>query len=121
YGLVAIAVVALPLGTHLTALLIISSVVIGGFTPGIVPLALGRVHELVPGDPALQRAIWGRAVTCFAGGQAVGAYGLSALLARGIVGYATLFMLAAAAAVLALLLNLATGLTVRGVPEKRLP
>lgn len=115
YGLVAIAVAVLPLGAHVPLLLIVSSVVIGGFTPGIVPLALGRVHELVPGDPARQRAIWGRAVTCFAGGQAVGAYGLSALLAHGVVSYATLFVLAAAAAVLALALNLATALAVRGV------
>ncbi|QUS42390.1 YbfB/YjiJ family MFS transporter [Tardiphaga alba] len=113
YALLALAIVALPLGTHMPALPIISSVVVGGFTPGIVPLALGRVHELVPGDPARQRAIWGRAVTCFAGGQAAGAYGLSILLAHGVVSYATLFVLAAAAAVLALALNLMTALTVR--------
>lgn len=112
YLLVALAVVALALGTA-TPVLVISSVAVGGFTPGIVPLVLGRVHELVPHEAAPQRAVWGHATTSFALGQAAGAYGLSYLLARGLVSYPTLFVLGGAAAALALAVNLTTALTVR--------
>ena len=112
YLLMALAVVALALGTN-TPILVISSIAVGGFTPGIVPLVLGRVHELVPHDAAGQRAVWGHATTSFALGQAAGAYGLSYLLSRGLVSYPTLFVLGGAAAALALAVNLATALTVR--------
>src|SRR6476660_4544040 len=39
--------VALPAFSAGSLSLIISSVVVGAFTPGIVPLVLGRVHELL--------------------------------------------------------------------------
>ncbi len=112
YLLMALAVVALALSTAVPVL-VVSSVVVGGFTPGIVPLVLGRVHELVPHDAALQRAVWARATTSFALGQAAGAYGLSFLVARGFVTPAALFVLGGAAAACALAVNLTTALTVR--------
>ncbi len=112
YLFVALAVAALALSTA-TPVLVVSSLVVGGFTPGVVPLALGRVHELVPHDAARQRAVWGHATTNFALGQAVGAYGLSYLLARGLISNQTLFVLGGAAAALALAINLMTALTVR--------
>ena len=112
YLLIALAVAAFALGTG-TPLLVVSSLVVGAFTPGIVPLVLGRVHELVPHDPATQRAVWARATTSFALGQAVGAYGLSFLLARGFVTPSALFVLGGAAAICALAVNLTTALTVR--------
>jgi hypothetical protein len=55
--------------------MIISSVIVGGFTPGIVPLVLGRIHELLPHGNAGQRAAWAQAITVFALFQAAGAYG----------------------------------------------
>ena len=48
--------VALPALTSATPWLLVSSAIAGAFTPGIVPLALGRVHELLPGDPS--RSAW---------------------------------------------------------------
>ena len=111
YLLVALAVVVLAFSSA-TPVLVVSSLVVGGFTPGIVPLVLGRVRELVPHDAALQRAVWGRATTSFAIGQAAGAYGLSYLLAREPFSHSTLFVLGGAAAALALAVNLMTALTV---------
>ena len=112
YLLLALAVVALALSTAMPVL-VVSSVVVGGFTPGFVPLVLGRVHDLVPHDAALQRAVWGRATTGFALGQAAGAYGLSDLLAHGLLSQQGLFVLGGAAAALALAVNVATALTLR--------
>ena len=112
YLLVALAVVSLALSTA-TPALVISSLTVGGFTTGIVPLVLGRVHELVPHEAARQRAVWARSTTSFAVGQAAGAYGLSYLLARGSLAHSTLFVLGGGAAALALALDLTTALTVR--------
>src|SRR5690606_27535132 len=83
----------------------VSSVVIGAFVPGIAPLALGRVHELLA-DGAGRRAAWRRATVAFAVGQAIGAYGFSYLLEEG-MRYPTLFTLAVGALALALALDLA--------------
>src|SRR5712672_1531794 len=74
----AIAVLLPALSTQ-PASLIVSSVIIGGFTPGIVPLVLGRIHEVLPHDNSSQRAAWAQATTTFALFQAAGAYGLSYL------------------------------------------
>ena len=112
YLAMALAIVAVALGTAMPVL-IVSSLVVGGLTPGIVPLVLGRIHELVPNDVALQRATWARATTSFAIGQAVGAYGLSFLVARGFVQPSSLFILGTAAAGCALAVNLTTALTIR--------
>ena len=49
----------LPAVSAAPAALIVSCVVIGGFTPGIVPLVLGRIHELIPHGAEAQRAAWG--------------------------------------------------------------
>src|SRR5262245_34795309 len=79
-----IAAVAILLPTVSTApfSLIASSVIVGGFTPGIVPLVLGRVHELLPHSSEQQRATWSHATTSFALFQAAAAYGFSFLFAR---------------------------------------
>src|SRR5258707_1423392 len=57
--------------------LIVSSVVVGAFVPGIVLLVLGRVHELLAHHPADHKSAWGVATTSFAILQAVAAYGMS--------------------------------------------
>lgn len=84
----------------------VSSVVVGAFVPGIVPLVLGRVHELMPRDSRAQKAAWSGATAAFALGQAGAAYGFSFLFAE-TGGYAMLFALGAAALVLALTIDLA--------------
>jgi predicted MFS family arabinose efflux permease len=84
--------------------LAVSSVVMGAAVPGVVPLVLGRVHELVPAE---QRGpAWSFATTAFALGQAAGAYSLSFLYAQ-TSDYGLLFMMGAASIFLALLIDLA--------------
>ena len=82
-----------------------SSLIIGAFVPGIVPLVLGRTHELIPAGGSARQAAWSGATTAFALGQATGAYGLSFLFARA-GGYDRLFELGAAAIIFALLVDL---------------
>ena len=103
------AAVALPGVTAATPWLVLSSLVVGAAVPGIVPLVLGRVHELRPGDPEGQRAAWSVTTMAFALGQAAGAYGFSFLFA-GSGTYAPLFALAAGALALALVLDVAARL-----------
>ncbi|QNK71199.1 YbfB/YjiJ family MFS transporter [Variovorax sp. PAMC26660] len=86
--------------------LIVSSAVVGAFTPGIVPLVLGRVQELLAHHPSLQKAAWSRATTGFAVLQASAAYGMSWLLGHSGGNYALLFALGCGAIVLALLTDL---------------
>ena len=106
------AAVAAPAFSSVTPVLVISSLVVGGFTPGVVPLVIGRVHELARGLPA-QRAVWGAATTSFALGQAAAAYGLSYLFQRGTASYSSFFLLGAAAVAIALAMNLVATVTIR--------
>ncbi len=82
-----------------------SALVIGGCTPGIAPVVLGRVRELIRNDPGGQRAVWSFATSVFAIGQAGGAFALSGVL--GAIGhYPPLFGIGAATLLLAFLLTL---------------
>jgi predicted MFS family arabinose efflux permease len=107
--------IALPALSTAPATLIVSSVIVGGFTPGIVPLVLGRIHELVAHDAAGQRAAWAKATTSFALFQALGAYGLSFGFERTGGHYGMLFVIGAAAVTAALALELLTRLRERRV------
>jgi len=100
---VAVALVVLPTGALGLA---VSSIAAGAAVPGVVPLVLGRVTELV--RPQQVRAAWSFATTGWAVGQAVGAYGLSYLYAQ-TGSYALLFMLGTGAVFAALLIDLAFG------------
>jgi predicted MFS family arabinose efflux permease len=102
------AAVAIPVFTTGTTALIVSSVVMGAFTPGIVPLVLGRTQELLRHHPAAQKAAWSRATTAFAVLQAVSAYGMSYLLSASGGHYALLFGLGAVTIALALAVDLVT-------------
>jgi predicted MFS family arabinose efflux permease len=84
----------------------ISSIVVGAMVPGVVPLVLGRVHELVPHDANQQRRAWGFCTTAFALGQAAAAYGFSYIFAYTGGTYRVLFALGAAALTTALLIDL---------------
>lgn len=89
--------------------LMVSSVLMGAFTPGIVGLVLGRLNELLAHHLAAQKRAWGTATTGFAIFQAVGAYALSYLLIHSGGNHRLLFALGAAAVLLALLVDLASG------------
>lgn len=104
--------VALPIVTTAPLWLAVSSLAIGAAVPGVVPLVLGRVHELVPDDPEGQRAAWSVTTMAFALGQAAGAYGLSFLFARD-GHYPTLFAVGAAALTVALGIDLGARLAGR--------
>ncbi len=100
----AIAVGLLPLAGSFTALAVLA-VILGSFPPGIVPLALARVHELLP-DHHQQQVAWSRATVSFATFQALSGFAYSALFNSSGGQHALLFMLAAASIVVALLLEL---------------
>ena len=104
--LVEAAAVAWPALDHGAAGLVVSSLVVGAATPGVVPLALGRTHEVLRRHPAAQKRAWSAATTSFAVMQAAGAYGLSFLFARTGGDYRVLFGLGAGALVLALAVDL---------------
>jgi predicted MFS family arabinose efflux permease len=107
--LVQAAAVALPAFTSATPWLLVSSAVAGAFTPGIVPLVLGRVHELLPGDPVAQRAVWSRTTMAWALFQAGPAYFYSWLFGRTGGDYPLLFALGAGALALALAIDVLAG------------
>jgi len=90
--------------------LIVSSLVVGAFTPGIVPLVLGRIHELLAHHPAGHKSAWTKATTSFAVFQALAAYGLSFLFVHSGGDYRRLFEVAAAALAAALLVDLGVGM-----------
>jgi predicted MFS family arabinose efflux permease len=78
-----------------------ATVILGVFSPGIVPIVLGRINELVPHDFLEQRAAWSRATTAFALFQALGGYGYSYLFSRLHNDYAFVFLCGASALALA--------------------
>ncbi|PZP28550.1 MAG: MFS transporter [Roseateles depolymerans] len=87
------------------ATLIALAVVLGSFPVGAVPLALNRVHELVP-EPHARQAMWSQATVSFALAQAVGGYVYSAVYAA-MGGRPELsFWMAGAALLIALALDL---------------
>ncbi|MBR0799553.1 YbfB/YjiJ family MFS transporter [Bradyrhizobium jicamae] len=111
--------VAIPALTTSSAALIVSSVIVGGFTPGIVPLVIGRIHELIPHSAASQRTAWAQATTTFALFQAAGAYGLSYLFAQTGGDYSLLFVIGASAVIVALGLELISAtVLVRRSPDR---
>ncbi len=84
----------------------VAAAVIGAFVPGIVPLVLGRLRDVLPGDPRRQAQAWTACTAALALSTAGGGYLTSALYAHGIGGYPALFGLGALAIVLALALDL---------------
>jgi MFS family permease len=99
--IVQVAGVALPALTHSMTALAVSSVVVGSFVTGTVPLVLGRIHELLPGRPSEQGSAWRTATVGFAVCQALAAYAFSYAFGRS-GDYQPLFLAGAAAIVLAL-------------------
>lgn len=80
----------------------IATVIVGALTPGVVPLVLGRIHELLPHSQTEQRAAWSRATTAFALFQALGGYGYSYLFSHSGESYAAVFLCGTVALTIAL-------------------
>lgn len=103
------AAVAIPGFCSGSVVLAFSSLVVGAFVTGTVPLVLGRIHELLPHHPAWQKAAWGRATIAFALCQAGAGYGLSFLFAATGGNYRLLFLMGALAMIMALAVDLKAG------------
>jgi predicted MFS family arabinose efflux permease len=99
------ALVSLALTSH-PAALVTSVVILGASVPGVVPLAVGRVHELVHVEPQ-RRSAWTACTVAFAIGQAAAAYGFSYLFAKTGGAYVMLFVIGAGAFALALVIDVA--------------
>ena len=99
----AIAVGLLSISSSFTTLALLA-VILGSFPPGIVPLALARVHELIPNHHRQQIA-WSRATVSFATFQAIAGFAYSALFNASGGHHGLLFIIAAGAIVVALLLE----------------
>ncbi|MDR6913409.1 putative MFS family arabinose efflux permease [Pseudomonas sp. 3296] len=99
----AIAVGLLAISSSFTALALLA-VILGSFPPGIVPLALARVHELIA-QHHQQQVAWSRATVSFATFQAIAGFAYSALFNASGGHHALLFVIAAGAIVVALLLE----------------
>lgn len=82
------------------------TIVIGTFAPGMVPLALARVHELVPEHSPRQNIAWSRASILSAAAMAVAGYAYSALFNASGGSHRLLFLTAAALLVVALVADL---------------
>lgn len=112
---VAVAIPAFGLGE---AWLMASSIVVGAFVTGTVPLVLGRIAELLPHHPAQQKLAWSLATVFFALFQAAAAYGLSFVFAATGGNYRLLFFIGAGAMVLALAIDLIAAVFDR-TPQER--
>ncbi|KPG89219.1 hypothetical protein AEQ67_33000 [Pseudomonas sp. RIT-PI-q] len=100
----AIALGLLSISNSFMALAMLA-VILGSFPPGIVPLALARVHELIP-QHHQQQIAWSRATVSFATFQAIAGFAYSALFNASGGHHALLFIIAGGAIVVALLLEL---------------
>jgi predicted MFS family arabinose efflux permease len=99
----AIALGLMSISSSFMALALLA-VVLGSFPPGIVPLALARVHELVP-EHHQQQIAWSRATVSFATFQAVAGFAYSALFNASGGHHALLFLIACGAIIIALVLE----------------
>lgn len=107
FAIEALLVGALAL-TGWPGILFLSSLVVGAFTAGVVPLVLGRTQEILTGDRVAQGAAWSLATTVYAVGQAAAAYGYSYIFS--VWGdHRALFALGGGAFFLALLVEAAGG------------
>nr|WP_094849913.1 YbfB/YjiJ family MFS transporter [Bordetella genomosp. 9] len=101
-----VAIPALGLGD---GWLMASSIIVGAFVTGTVPLVLGRVHELLAHHPAHRDPAWRTATVSFALFQAVAAYALSYVFNQSGGNYILLFVIGTAFMVLALAIDLIWG------------
>ena len=113
----AVIIPALDLGQ---AWLIASSIVVGAFVTGTVPLVLGRIGELLPHHPSQQKAAWSVATVWFALCQAAAAYGLSFVFAHSGENYRLLFIIGTVAMILALAIELAAAAATRSAEPREM-
>lgn len=106
----AVAIPAFGLGADW---LMVSSVVVGAFVTGTVPLVLGRIGELLAHHPAQHKRAWSVATVGFALCQAAAAYALSFVFGASGGDYRVLFLIGTFAMVLALAIDLIAAVATR--------
>lgn len=121
----AIAMGALSFSGH-AAWLGAAALVAGTFPPGIVPLALARIHDLIPHDAFAQNQAWSRATVSFATFQALAGYGYSAVFSASGGQHRTMFVIGTAALIIAVLAEAGVvertiGRLIPGAPRSRTP
>lgn len=89
--------------------LALATLVVGTFAPGMVPLMLARVHEVVADGAGRQNIAWTRASSIAAAGMALTAYGFSALFSHWGGEHRPLFLIGAAVLLLTLLIEILSG------------
>ncbi|MGE8067050.1 YbfB/YjiJ family MFS transporter [Pseudomonas sp. NPDC089569] len=104
---VSVAVPAMGAGT---VWLMASSVVVGAFVTGTVPLVLGRIQEILVHHLAQQNAAWQTATVGFALFQAIAAYGLSFLFSWSGGNYHLLFLIGTSAMLIAFFIDVMAAL-----------
>lgn len=82
------------------------TIIMGTLPPGIVPLVLARIHELVPNDHDKQSRGWSRATVFYATFQALAGYAYSTLLSLNHDDHRMLFLIGGLALIIALILEL---------------
>lgn len=92
---------------------LLAAFLLGTFPPGVVPIVLGRVNEIVTTSAAAQQAAWSRATTAFALVQAAAGYLDSFLLTASGGNHRILFMLSAVAFLASLVWDVAAGRRIR--------
>jgi predicted MFS family arabinose efflux permease len=97
--------IVLPALATTTAALAASSLIVGAFVTGTVPLVLGRLHELLPGQPHQQGEAWRTATAAFAVCQALAAWGFSFLFGHNGGDYGQLFLVGTGAIGLSLAID----------------
>jgi len=121
----AVAMGALSFSSH-SASLSAAALVAGTFPPGIVPLALARIHDLIPHDAFAQNQAWSRATVSFATFQALAGYGYSAVFSASGGQHRTMFVIGTAALIIAVLAEAGVvertiGRLIPGTPRSRTP
>ncbi|HEY4072218.1 MAG TPA: YbfB/YjiJ family MFS transporter [Herbaspirillum sp.] len=96
------------------------TIVIGTFPPGIPPLFLARVRELIPHSVHQQNVVWSRATIVFALFQALCGYGYSAIFNASGGDHRLLFLIAAISLGVAVLLDAGTSLVSGSKGRKRI-
>jgi predicted MFS family arabinose efflux permease len=102
--IMAVSLAAMYIAGNLIVLGVLTAL-IGTYAPGIVPLVLARVHELVAHNATRQNIAWSRASIIAAAGMAVVAYAYSALFNATGGDHRLLFLTAAGLLVIALVIG----------------
>ncbi|BEU25458.1 YbfB/YjiJ family MFS transporter [Paraburkholderia sp. 22B1P] len=95
------------------------TLIIGSYPPGIVPMMLTRIHEVLPNDHVGQHKSWSRATTTFAAFQALAGYTYSALFNSSGGNHRLLFAIGAVALVFVVVVDWVAPLFVRETDQKQ--